>query len=195
MRHFLQTAAPLAEDFASTFIFLGLKLAGVDVRIAIGLAIAFSLGQFAWSLIRKAPIGALQWMSLGLVIVFGGASLITHDPRFLMVKPSIVYAVVGATMLQPYWMRRYMPDVARGRIGDAPILWAGFAWAGLMFATAAINIYVALAFSLAQWALFMAIFPLASKAALFAGQYLVFRAIVVRKIRGQKQAEAEPAAA
>lgn len=183
MRHFLQTAAPLAEDFASAFIFLGLKLAGLDVRVAIALAIVFSLGQFAWSLLRKRPIGALQWMSLGLVIVMGGASLVTHDPRFLMIKPSVIYVVVGVTMLQPYWMRRYMPEVARGRIGDQPILIAGYVWAGLMLLTAGLNAYVALAFSLAQWALFMAIFPMASKIALFLAQYLVFRAIVVRNIR------------
>ena len=194
MRHFLQAAAPLAEDFASAFIFLGLKLAGLDVRVAIALAIVFSLGQFAWSLIRKKPIGALQWMSLGLVIVMGGASLITHDPRFLMVKPSVIYVVVGATMLQPYWMRRYMPQVARGRIGDRPILVAGYVWAGLMLLTAALNAYVALTFTLAQWALFMAIFPLASKIALFIGQYFVFRAIVVRNVRSQQIAtEAQPA--
>ena len=59
---------------------------------------------------------------------------------------------------------------------------------------AAVNAYVALTFTLAQWAMFMAIFPLASKIALFAGQYFVFRAIVVRNIRA-RQAQADPLAA
>ena len=34
-------------------------------------------------------------MSLGLVVVFGGASLVTHDPRFIMLKPTLIYAVIG----------------------------------------------------------------------------------------------------
>lgn len=183
MNPFLQAARPLLGDMLSTFVFVGLKLAGVDLRLAIGLGIATALVQIGAALYRKKPIGSLQWMSLGLVMVFGGASILTSDPRFLMVKPSIIYVVVGATMLQPYWMRRYMPDIAKGRIGERPILIAGYVWAALMFATAAINAYVAMTFSLTQWALFMAIFPMTSKIALFLGQYLIFRAVVIRRMR------------
>lgn len=196
MRHFLQAARPLSEDFLSTFVFIGLKLAGVDTGVAIGLGIATAVVQIGWSLYRKKPVGALAWMSLGLIVVFGAASLLTHDPRFVMVKPSVIYVVVGATMLQPHWMRRYMPEIARGRLGDQPILLAGYVWAGMMFATAALNIYVALTFSFTAWALFMSIFPLASKVALFLGQYVVFRAIVVRHVRAEKaQSETQAMAA
>ncbi len=194
MRHFLQAARPLGEDLLSTFVFVGLKLAGVDLKIAIGLGIATAVIQIGWALFKKSPIGALQWMSLGLVAVLGGASIMTNDPRFLMIKPSIIYVVVGATMLQPYWMRRYMPEIARGRLGDKPILVFGWIWAGMMFATAALNVYVAMTVSLATWAIFMSIFPLASKIALFLVQYVISRAIVIRNMRGQQMA-AQPATA
>jgi intracellular septation protein len=186
MRHFLQAARPLGEDLLSTFVFVGLKLMGVDIVVAIGLGMATAVVQIGWALYRKKPIGALQWMSLGLVTVLGGASILTRDPRFLMIKPSIIYVVVGVTMLQPYWMRRYMPEIARGRLGDKPILVAGWVWAAMMFGTAALNVYVALTFSLAAWALFMSIFPLASKIALFLGQYVMFRAIVVRNFKAEQ---------
>ena len=36
-----------------------------------------------------------QWISLGLVLVFGGATLLTHNARFMMFKPSIVYLLIG----------------------------------------------------------------------------------------------------
>jgi intracellular septation protein A len=185
MRHFLQAARPLGQDLLSTFVFVGLKLAGVDLKIAIALGIATAVVQIGWALYRKQPIGALQWMSLGLVLVFGGASILTDDPRFLMVKPSVIYVVVGTTMLAPRWMSRYMPDVAKGRIGDRPLLIAGYVWSAMMFATAALNAYVAMTYSLAQWALFMAIFPMASKVALFLAQYVVFRALVLRRVRAE----------
>lgn len=189
MRYFLQAARPLGEDLLSTFVFVGLKLMGVDVVVAIGLGMATAVVQIGWALYRKTPIGALQWMSLGLVAVLGGASILTRDPRFLMIKPSIIYVVVGATMLQPYWMRRYMPEIARGRLGDRPILVFGWIWAGMMFATAALNIYVAMTFSLAAWALFMSIFPLVSKIALFLIQYVIFRTIVARRVRAEMTAQ------
>lgn len=189
MRYFLQAARPLGEDLLSTFVFVGLKLMGVDVVVAIGLGMATAVVQIGWALHRKTPIGALQWMSLGLVAVLGGASILTRDPRFLMIKPSIIYVVVGATMLQPYWMRRYMPQIARGRLGDRPILVFGWIWAGMMFATAALNIYVAMTFSLAAWALFMSIFPLVSKIALFLIQYVIFRTIVARRVRAEMTAQ------
>jgi intracellular septation protein A len=42
----------------------------------------------------------MQWASLGLVIVLGGATVLTGDPRFVMIKPTIAYLTVGAAMLQ-----------------------------------------------------------------------------------------------
>jgi hypothetical protein len=45
-----------------------------------------------------------------------------------------------------------------------------------MLATAALNVYFALFASFAAWSQFIAIFPAASKTALFAAQYLSMRA-------------------
>ena len=68
--------------------------------------------QIAYLKLRRSPIDAMQWMSLGLVVVFGGASLLTHDPRFIMFKPTLIYVAIGAVMLKRGWMTRYMPPVA-----------------------------------------------------------------------------------
>jgi hypothetical protein len=52
-----------------------------------------------------------------------------------------------------------------------------------MFATAALNIVVALNFSIAAWSTFMSVFAIASKAGLFLVQYATMRAIGVRRRR------------
>ena len=65
----------------------------------------------------------MQWMSLGLVIVFGSATLLTHNPRFMMAKPTIIYVLIGAAMMQRGWMLAYMPPAGRD-LGDE-ILIAG----------------------------------------------------------------------
>ena len=61
---------------------------------------------------RKHPVDTMQWLSIGLVVVSGIATLLTADPRFVMLKPSVIYCIVGAYMLKPGWMTRYLPPIA-----------------------------------------------------------------------------------
>ena len=42
----------------------------------------------------------MTYASLALVIVLGTATLLTNDPRFVLVKPSIAHFAIGAIMLK-----------------------------------------------------------------------------------------------
>ena len=35
----------------------------------------------------------MEWLSLFLVIAAGTATLLTNDPRFVLFKPSVIYAM------------------------------------------------------------------------------------------------------
>ena len=48
----------------------------------------------------------MQWMSLGLIVVLGSATMLTQSPRFIMIKPTIVHFAVAAAMLRRGWMLR-----------------------------------------------------------------------------------------
>src|SRR5579859_4547199 len=146
MKNFLNAARLLLLDLASTFFFVGLYLLTHNVVLAVALGIALGVAQIAFELARKKPIDFMQWISLALVIGSGTATLLTADPRFILVKPSIIYALVGAAMLRRGWMNRYLPPVAIAIIPDIAVI-VGYAWAALMFATAALNLIVALSFS------------------------------------------------
>lgn len=187
MNSLIYAARPLLEDFFSTLIFVILIALKVDPRIATAAAIGIGVLQLAWRLLRRQPIPGLQWMGLGLVLVFGTASLITHDVRFVMFKPSIIYVIVGGAMLQRGWMLRYMPPVAAGH-GQEIMTVFGYVWAGLMFLTAILNAVVAIRFS-AHWLAFAATFPLVSKIGLFVIQYVTVRMIVKRKIIAARATE------
>jgi intracellular septation protein len=202
MKTLLQSASVLLLDLASTFVFLVIllitnrvpALAPYAVPIGIVGGMLFGVGQIGWEFARKKPIGAMQWLSLALVIGFGGASLITHDPRFVMIKPSLIYVIVGVVMLKPGWMNRYLPQVAQELVPDIGFIF-GFVWAGLMFLSAALNL-AAVAFHLdvIAWATFMSVYAIASKAGLFLIQYATMRFIGVRR-RRRAQPEGLPAAA
>jgi intracellular septation protein len=187
-----QSAGVLLADLASTFVFLAVLLLSPHfppviranaVPIGIVAGIVFGIGQIAWEFARKKPVGVMQWLSLVLVIGFGTASLITHDPRFIMVKPSIIYVIVGAVMLKPGWMNRYLPPEAQMYVPDLGFAF-GFVWAGLMFLSAVLNLgAVLLHLDVVAWASFMSIWALASKLGLFLIQYGVMRFVGRRRYR------------
>jgi intracellular septation protein len=187
MSPFLYAIRPLLLDFLSTIVFVTLVALKVDPTIAAASGIAIGVSQVVFLKATKRPVAPLQWMGLGLVLVFGTASLLTHDLRFLMVKPTIIYLLIGGVMLQRGWMLRYMPPIARGHGEDVMIAF-GYVWAGLMLVTAIANAVVALAFT-DRWVAFMAIFPMASKLILFGIQYLTTRAIIIRRVQAAREAQ------
>jgi intracellular septation protein A len=180
MRNLLHAGKFLLLDMASTLFFLAVYLLTRNIPLSVVLGIALGVGQIGWEIARKRPIGSLQWLSLVLVLASATATLITNDPRFVMIKPTLIYATVGVVMLKPGWMNRYLPEVAMEVVPDIAVIF-GFVWAGLMFFSALINIVVALNLSVAAWASFMSAYGIISKLGLFLIQYTTMRAIGVRR--------------
>jgi intracellular septation protein len=101
MRNLFEAARLLLLDMASTFLFLVVVLLTGNIPLAVVLGIALGVAQIGWQFARKEPIEVMQWMSLFVVVASGTATLITRDPRFVMVKPSLIYIVIGVVMLKP----------------------------------------------------------------------------------------------
>jgi intracellular septation protein len=174
MKDLLDSGKLLLLDLASTFIFLIVYLLSNSIPLSVILGMALGIAQVAWELARKRPIGTMQWMSLFLVVCFGGITLVTNDPRFVMIEPSLIYAVVGVVMLKPGWMNRYLPPVAIELMPDVGRVF-GFVWSGLMFFSAALNLILALNLSVVTWASFMSVYGIISKLGLFLIQYGTMR--------------------
>ena len=184
MKNLFEAGKLLLLDMASTFFFLILFLLTRNVPLSVILGMALGVAQIGWQFTRKKPVDTMQWMSLFLVLGSGAATLITNDPRFVMVKPSLIYIIVGAVMLKPGWMNRYLPPIAIEVVPDIGFMF-GFVWSGLMFFSAALNMVVALNFSVVTWASFMSIYGIVSKAALFMIAFATMRYIGVRRRRAQ----------
>lgn len=186
MRNLMHAARPLANDLFSSLLFAALIALGFDAQTATLAAIGVGVGHvIVWKLLGK-PIAPLQWASLALVLTLGTASLFLHDVRFLMAKPSVIYLILSVMMLKRGWMLRYLPPVARGRAEGVTVAF-GYAWAGLMFTTAAANLAVAI-LAPAWWPAFLAVFPTASKLALFGVQFATIRRLTIRRIRAERAA-------
>ena len=193
MSNLMQALRPLAWDFLPTIVFAGLTMAHVDVTTSTAAALGIGVAELLIVKARGQRIELLQWAGLGLAVVFGGASLLTHDPRFIMVKPTIIYLAIAVVMMKRGWMVRYTPPLRREMVAPLMIGW-GYAWAGLMLVTSVANLVVAVWFT-RQWPLFMAIFPLGSKLVLFAVQYFAIRTVVRARIIAASQVPAQALAA
>ena len=190
MRDFLNGVKLLLLDLASTLFFLVLFLTTHNIVLSVSLGIALGLVWIGTRFIRRKPIHTMQWLSLFLTIAVGAATLLTNDPRFVLIKPSVIYAIVGVVMLKPGWLNPYLPGIARAVAPDVAVV-VGYVWAGLMFVSAAVNAFVALTCNVATWALTMPIFAISSKIAVFLFGFTAMRAVVVRRVRAMPAFERE----
>jgi len=182
MANLLKSAQLLVSDLASTLLFLAVLLITKDLILAVALGVGLGIIQIGWLMARRKPIDTMQWLSIGLVVVSGAATMLTSDARFVMLKPTVIYCIVGAYMLRPGWMNRYLPPIAVATVPDLAYLF-GFIWAGLMFGSAALNIALALTLDPVTWASVMSLWGIASKVVLFLIQYVTMRTIGVRRGR------------
>jgi intracellular septation protein len=177
--------AKLATDFLSTIVFLALYLVSGNVVLATCVAIAGAVAQVAYSRVKRQPLSFMTYASLALVIVLGGATLLTSDPRFVLAKPAIAHFAIGAIMLKRGWMLRYMPPIVAETIPEYVTI-AGYAWAALMFALGLGTIAVALTGDMKLWAIYVSVVAIGAKVVAFAMQYVAFRILVTNRIRAAR---------
>ena len=179
MKNLFSAGRFLVQDLASTILFLVLYLLTDDLLLSVGIGMALGVTQILWALARRQTIGTMQWLSVVLVLASGTATFFTRDPRFVMLKPTVIYCIVGAVMMKRGWMTRYLPPRAEG-VKDVATAF-GYAWAGLMFFSAALNLGLALSLDAKIWAATMSAWGIASKIALFLIQYAVMTSIGKRR--------------
>jgi intracellular septation protein len=185
MKNLFDAGKLLLLDMAATLFFLMLYLLTHNVALSVVLGMALGIAQIGWQLARGKPIDTMQWMSLFLVLGAGTVTLITNDPRFMMIKPSVIYAIVGVVMLKRGWMNRYLPPVAIALVPDIAVI-LGYAWSGMMFFSAALNVVVALNFSVVTWSVAMSVWGIVSKVALFLIGYATMRIVAGRRAQRQR---------
>jgi intracellular septation protein len=185
--------APLIVDLGSTLLFYAIFALTDDARFAAAAGMALAVGQLVFARVRLKPIPILQGASIALVLVVGALTLLTNDPRFVLVKATLVYAILGGSMLRRGWMAPYIPPIAAAHLPERLLNRFETAWAILMLGTGALNLALVLAISPEGAAQVMAIWVVPSKLALFAIQYISCRAVARPSIKAQMQRQVDEA--
>ncbi|WJF89045.1 septation protein A [Paraburkholderia bonniea] len=87
----------LFDLFPIILFFVTFKLWGIYTATAV--AIAATLAQIAWVALRHRRVDPMLWVSLGVVVVFGGATLVLHNDTFIKWKPTVLYWAFSIALL------------------------------------------------------------------------------------------------
>ncbi|MFM7761241.1 MAG: inner membrane-spanning protein YciB, partial [Burkholderiaceae bacterium] len=82
-----------AQAFASQYLsFLvvdgAISAQQAPILLATAVAILATLAQVVWLLLRRRHVDTMLWVSLVIIVVFGGATIYFHDELFIKWKPT-----------------------------------------------------------------------------------------------------------
>lgn len=141
------------EFFPIILFFAAYKLG--DIYTATVVAIGASLAQIAWLKYRGQRVEPMQWISLAIIVLFGGMTLLFRDETFIKWKPTVLYGLFAAGLLLTERLTGKHPLKAmmgaQMRLPDA--IWARLTLAWIVFFVfmALLNLFVAYQFSLDTW--------------------------------------------
>jgi intracellular septation protein len=143
----------LFDLFPVILFFIAFKLQGIYV--ATGVAIAASFAQIGYLWLRGRKIDTMLWVSLAIIVVFGGATLLLHDETFIKWKPTVLYWLFAIVLVASEAIFR--KNLIRAMLGEQIQLPApawkklNFSWVGFFAAMGFLNLYVAFNFSTDNW--------------------------------------------
>jgi len=145
----------LFDCFPLILFFIAFRYA--DIYAATAVAMTASVAQIVWLKLNRTPVQTMHWVNLGIILVFGGATLLLQNEAFIKWKPTVLYWIFGGALLggQLIWRRNLIRRLLEGQVALAESAWTrlNLIWAVFFLFAGALNLYVAFSghFSEAQW--------------------------------------------
>lgn len=151
---------PESIELINNITYLGLTAGESSdaIYLATAAAILASFVQVAYVKLSGNKLETLHWVSLGLITVFGGMTLILQDPVFIQWKPTIINwlmaVVFFASALPWFGGKSLVQRMMEQAIENAPAeIWnkLNLAWVMFFIVSGALNLIVAYNFSEDTW--------------------------------------------
>jgi len=143
----------LFDIFPVLLFFAAYKAA--DIYIATGVAIAATFAQIGWVWLRQRKVDNMLWVSLVIIVIFGGATLLLRDETFIKWKPTVLYWLFGATLLiaQLGFGKNLIRAMMGSQIELPDPVWSklNWSWSAFFAVMGVLNLYVAYNFSTDAW--------------------------------------------
>ena len=143
----------LFDLFPVILFFAAFKFFGIYA--ATTTAIGATVAQVAWTKWRHGKVDTMLWVSFGIIIVFGGATLLLHDETFIKWKPTILYWVFATALLfsNLLFKKNLMRALMQEKLTLPVRVWnrVNLSWSLFFAVLGVINLYVSFNYSTDTW--------------------------------------------
>ena len=128
---------------------LGSEIASTQAPILLAtvMAIVATFLQVGWLLVRRRKVDVMLWISLAIIVVFGGATLLLHDGTFIKWKPTALYWLFASILLggKLLFGRNLLKAVMGKQLVVPEPIWdkLNLTWAGFFAIMGMVNLYFA----------------------------------------------------
>lgn len=126
-----------------------------DLYVATAVVIAATFLQVLYNLVRRRKVETMQWVTLGLMTVMGGATLYLQDEQFIKWKLTIIECLFGSVLLGSHFIgkKTIMEKMMGANLELPAAAWTtlNIAWACFFFAIGGLNVYVMFNFDTDTW--------------------------------------------
>jgi intracellular septation protein len=126
-----------------------------DIYVATAVAIAATFVQVGWLKLTKRRVEPMLWASLGIIAVFGGATLLLQDETFIKWKPTVLYWLLGAVLAGAalLFRRNLIRSMLSEQVQLPETVWSrlNWSWIGFFAFMGGANLYVAYNYSTDLW--------------------------------------------
>ena len=122
----------LADFFPLILFFIAFKWQGIF--FATSVAIVASIVQIAFLRWKRGRVAVVNWLSLAIIVVFGGATLVLQDETFIKWKPTVLYVLFGAILAggRLFFRRNLLSSLMAG-ISLPEAVWSRLTWSWVAF--------------------------------------------------------------
>jgi intracellular septation protein len=143
----------LFDIFPVILFFAAFKVYGIYVATAVAIAATFV--QIGWVWVRHRKVDNMMWVSLAVIVVFGGATLLLQDETFIKWKPTVLYWLFGTVLAGSalLFKKNLVRSMMEKQVTLPDFVWNKLqaSWIGFFAAMGALNLYVAYNFSTEAW--------------------------------------------
>ena len=143
----------LYDFFPIVLFFVAYKT--YDLYVATAVIIAASALQVGFSWFRHRKVEKMHLITLVIVVVFGGLTLILRDPLFIKWKPTVVNWLFGIAFLGSQFIgaKTLVERMMSTQVDLPSLVWRrlNLAWVVFFIIMGVVNLYVAYNFSEDTW--------------------------------------------
>jgi len=143
----------LFDIFPVILFFIAFKL--FDIYVATAVAIGATFAQIGWVWMRHRKVDKMLWVTLVIITVFGGATLLLKDDTFIKWKPTVLYWLFGGVLAVSAlaFRKNLVRSMMEKQVSLPDGIWSRLltSWIGFFAVMGALNLYVAYNYSLDTW--------------------------------------------